>query len=60
MRFYPRKINKTWRRKFAWFPIKIDGFFIWLEVYERRLTHQYEGGFGDTVCEYEHRLIDRP
>jgi hypothetical protein len=44
-----------WHRWFAWHPVKVGTFWIWLETIERRGNMQYD--FADSWFQWEYREI---
>jgi len=43
-----------WHKKFAWWPIKICGRYVWFEYYRRRIIRDT-----DDARTYEVELIDK-
>jgi hypothetical protein len=53
MRWKP-KDHKQWHRWLAWYPVMIDGEYVWLELVQRRLIGCYPCGM-DYSCDWEYR-----
>lgn len=51
-KYYPRKYKpspgpgaRCWTKNFAWLPIAVSGYWIWLENYYTRYIYEYIPGY---------------
>lgn len=51
-----REQAKGWQPYFAWYPIKINNRWVWLEYVERHLAGWWYGVLGMLITQWEYRL----
>lgn len=51
-----REISRGWHRRFAWWPVRLDGDVVWLGSYETKVTECQTSLLGNRMWARETRV----